>query len=407
MSQSDSGGIVVNEAVPSAPPPRPEPSRPWLPVVIGIGVLGVLAGGGLMYQRASARTNKVALDAEPKPVTVVEARAATYRVTRRYVATLQPWLSAKVGPQLDSAYVETVLVRPGAVVKTGDVLATLDCRKDNAESQAVAMQAKALEKRQAAAAKEAVRIHSMVDAGFVSEMDSDKKIAESEAEQAQLLAQRARLTGTALEVNDCILKSPFDGEVAERYFDPGAFVKPGTSIVSVVDRGTVRVVADVPESDFALVPPGAQVRVTVLATGKVTVGKVSRRSPSADAETRTVHFEIDLLDTKRELPVGTTAELSVDAGEPLPAVELPLYAASLRGDKATLFVVEGDVAKKISVPVKGESGASVFLDLGVLKPGTKVVTEGRALLSDGDEVAAKLVVPATTGTTAPAGSAKP
>jgi RND family efflux transporter MFP subunit len=247
----------------------------------------------------------------------------------------------------------------------------------------------------------------MVDAGFVSEMDSDKKIAESEAEQAQLLAQRARLAGTNLEVNDCVLKAPFDGEVAERYFDPGAFVKPGSSIVSMVDRGTVRVVADVPESDFALVPPGAQVRVTVLATGKVTMGKVSRRSPSADSETRTVHFEIDLLDTKRELPVGTTAELSVDAGEPVPAVELPLYAAALRGDKATLFVVEGNVAKKISVPVKGESGASVFLDLGVLKPGTKVVTEGRALLSDGDKVAAKVTVPATTGAGAASGSAKP
>jgi RND family efflux transporter MFP subunit len=370
-------------------------------------VAGILAAGASMRARANAKTNKVALDAEPKPVTVVEAKATTYRASRRYVATLQPWLSAKVGPQLVSAYVETVLVRPGAVVKAGDVLATLDCRKDNAESQAVAMQAKALEKRQAAAATEAARLHGMVDAGFVSEMDSEKKLAESEAEQAQLLAQRAKLAGSALDVNDCVLKAPFDGEVAERLVDPGAFVKPGAPMISVVDRATVRVVADVSESDFSLVPPKTLVRIRVLSTGKETAGTVARRAPSADPETRTVRFEIDLPDVTRELPVGTTAELQVDVGEPMPAVELPLRAATLRGETATVFVVEGGVAKKRSVPVKGESGASVFLDAGALKPGAQIVSEGRALLSDGDRVTAGHVASAQPVASSTAGSAKP
>jgi RND family efflux transporter MFP subunit len=397
--------MTVNEVETSEPPPRrPEPARPWLPVAIALGVVAVLAAGGVMYARSTARTNKVTLDSEPKPVTVVEARASTYRATRRYVATLQPWLSAKVGPQLVSAYAETVLVRPGATVKSGDVLATLDCRKDTAESQAVAMQAKALEARQAAMAKEAARVHGMLDGGFVSENEAEKKLAESDAEQAQLLAQRAKLAGQALDVKDCVLKAPFDGEVSERYLDPGAFVKPGMPVVSLVDRSTVRVVADVPESDFGLVGGGTSVKITVLSTGKVTQGTVSRRAPAADANTRTVHFEIDLVDPTRQIPVGTTAELFVDAGEPVPAIEIPLYAAALRGEKATLFVVQGDHAKKVSVPVKGESGASVFLELGAVEPGARVVTEGRALLADGDRVAAKVAEaprPVASGSTKP------
>jgi hypothetical protein len=78
----------------------------------------------------------------------------------------------------------------------------------------------------------------------------------------------------------------------------------------------------------------------------------------------------------------------ISVGEPIPATEIPLYAATLRGTKATVYVVEGDVARAKTLLVKGESGGSLFLD-PVLTAGSRVVTEGRALLSDGDKVIAK------------------
>ncbi|HXJ18893.1 MAG TPA: biotin/lipoyl-binding protein [Polyangia bacterium] len=71
-------------------------------------------------------------------MTVVRAEATTYRPTRTYVGTLQPWVQASVGPQLVSAYVDTVLVRPGAIVKKGEVIATLDCREASAATKAIA-----------------------------------------------------------------------------------------------------------------------------------------------------------------------------------------------------------------------------------------------------------------------------
>src|SRR5262249_31264473 len=112
-----------------------------------------------------------------------------------------------------------------------------------------------------------------------------------------------------------------------------------------------------------------------------------RRSPAADAATRTIHVEIDLPDPRRTLPVGTTAELTVDVGQPIPAREVPLTAASIRGEKATLFAIEGDIARKHVVSIKGERAGSLFLDPS-LPPGTRVVVEGRAQLADGDRVQA-------------------
>lgn len=358
---------------------------PLVPIVIVIGVLTVTSVGALLLHRAEARTNSVALSAAPKPVTIVAATETTFRASRKYVGTLEAWVRAAVGPQLVSAYVDTVLVRPGAVVKKGDVLATLDCRNASATSQAVAMQARALDARQKAIAHEATRVQGLLEGGFVSPNEAEQKAAQSASEQAQVLATQAKLLGTTLEVNDCVLRSPFDGEIATRTIDPGAFVRPGTAIVSVVDRSIVRISADAPEVDFDVVAPGTEVKIHVLSTGQDVVGKVARRAPAADDTTRTVHFEIDVPNADRAIPVGTTGELLIDVGEPREAVEVPLSAASVRGTKASLFIVENGIARARTVLVLGEMRGKVYLD-PALGPGSMIVTEGRALLSDGDKV---------------------
>jgi membrane fusion protein, multidrug efflux system len=310
-------------------------------------------------------------------------------------------VQAAVGPQLVSAYVDTVLVRPGAVVKKGDVIATLDCRNASATSRAVAMQARALEARQLAVAHEATRVQGLLEGGFVSPNEAEQKTAQSASEQAQLLATQAKLLGSALEVNDCVLRSPFDGEIATRSIDPGAFVRPGTSIVAVVDRSVVRVSGDAPEVDFSVVAPGTLVHIRLLSTGKELDGKVSRRAPSADDATRTVHFEIDLPNADRSIPVGTTGELRIEVGEPAPALEIPLSVASVRGTKASVFVVEAGVAHLRSVRMLGEIAGKIFVEPSLGRD-ARVVAEGRALLSDGDRVDAREEAPpAAPSSTAP------
>ena len=156
---------------------HPTPASPKgvkIPTLIGVVVLVLLAVGGLMVRRAESQTNKVALGADAKPVTFALAKSSPFRASRTYVGTLEPWLEAKIGPQLVSAYVDTVLVRPGAVVKKGDVLATLDCRNASATSQAVAMQARALETSQQALSHEATRVQGLLDGGFVSPNEAEQ-----------------------------------------------------------------------------------------------------------------------------------------------------------------------------------------------------------------------------------------
>lgn len=364
-------------------------SLPRIPIIIVSGAALVVVLGILLVAHATANVNRVALSSLPVGVTAVEAHRTQYTPARKYVGTLLPWVEAKIGPQLISAYVGSVLVRPGDRVRRGQIIGTLDCRNASATSKAVSMQAQALQAQQGALAHEAARIAELQHGGFASENEIEKKQAESASKQAELMSTRARMQRASLEVDDCVLRAPFDGEVSERTMDPGAYAHPGQSIATIIDRTTIRVGADVPEQDFDLVRPRVDVDIHVLASGQRVNGAVARRSPAADASTRTVHFEVDLPDAERRFPVGTTAELTVSSGSPQPAVELPLASATVKGGRATLFLAEHDRPRKVVVGVLGERAGRLFVEPS-LPAGALVIVEGRALLKESDHLLVKV-----------------
>jgi membrane fusion protein, multidrug efflux system len=360
------------------------------PLLAMVAAIAIVVGiGAWLYERATGSVNNVALASMPKPVTVIAAAASTYQPTRRYVGAVEPWVEASVGPQLVSAYVDTVLVRPGDVVKRNAVIATLDCRDVSAMNSVVAMQARGIAAQQQASANEASRVASLLDGKFVSQNEVDQKQADASAKQAQVQAMQAQLASTSLQVNDCVLRAPFDGEIGTREVDPGAFVRPGVAIARVVDRDTLRITAAVPEEDFTAVAPGNTVRLHFLTTGATLTAKISRRAPSADPGTRTTHIEIDLADPERAIPTWTTAEVSLDVGTPVKATAVPVIAALVRGNKATLFRIDGATAHEVDAKLLGERDGMLYLDPATLPAGSVVVSEGRGELADGDRVAAR------------------
>jgi len=366
-------------------------------LIVAGGTVALILCVVLLSVRAAHGVNRIPLATALRPVTVVAAQEAPYVRSRMYVGAIEPWVEASVGPQYISGYVETVLVRPGAVVARGDVLATLDCSNPNAATRAVEMRARAVDAQMRAAGDEATRLTTMLKGGFVSPNDVEQKTAVSTAAQAQLLETKANLLRSSLEVRDCVLRAPFDGEIGTRTVDPGAFVRPGASIISIVDRNTVRVSVDAPEKDFDALAPSKVVQIDLLATDAHLSAPIARRAPRADPKTRTIHFEVDVSDPERQYPVGTTAIVRAQVGQPVPATRTPMYAATQDQGKARLFVVDRGIAHARTLPVLGEVGGDLFFAPSVLPAGSLVVTEGRALLSDGDAVDARADAEAADG----------
>ena len=82
-------------------------------MIAGVGVV-LVALVGIVRARRVAHQPGGARRPRPSRVTVEKRKATTFRPTRTYVGTIAAWIDARVGPQIVSAYVDTVLVRPGA-----------------------------------------------------------------------------------------------------------------------------------------------------------------------------------------------------------------------------------------------------------------------------------------------------
>ncbi|HSN30065.1 MAG TPA: efflux RND transporter periplasmic adaptor subunit [Kofleriaceae bacterium] len=347
----------------------------------------MLGAGTYLYLRADPRPPMESAG-PAAAVTVVAAVDDEFHPAREYVATIEPWVHTSVGPQLVSAYVETVLVRPGDIVKRTQVLATLDCRHASARQQQIRANARALDATASAAATEAARLSRLVDDHYVSTNEAEQKNASVASKQADVAAARAELIGSSLRVDDCVLRAPFDGEVASRRLDPGAFARPGTEIVKVVDRHTVRIVSEIPEQDFDAAAPGAAVRIHLHATGTDFDATITRRAPAVNKTTRTAAIEIDVDNRNGSIPVWTTADVSLGIGAPKRATAVPRVAATVHAGKATVFVADRGRAQKLRAAVIGETPNTLYVDSEALAPGTAVVVEGHEILSSGDPIVA-------------------
>jgi multidrug efflux pump subunit AcrA (membrane-fusion protein) len=145
---------------------------------------------------------------------------------------------------------------------------------------------------------------------------------------------------------------------------------------------------DVPENDNTVVAPGAILSAKIPSVERTLVAKVSRRVASADPVTRTIHVESDMPNADRTIPVETTADVEVHYGDSIAAVAIPVSAATVRGGRATIFAIEGNIARKRTLDVLNETEGWLFVPPNQV--GTLLVVEGRSLLHDGDKVDATL-----------------
>jgi membrane fusion protein (multidrug efflux system) len=78
------------------------------------------------------------------------------------------------------------------------------------------------------------------------------------------------------------IRAPFDGVVGNRAVEVGQYVQPGTRVMALVPLGTVRVEANLKETQLASVKPGQPVDVVVDAFGgRVVSGRVESVSPAS------------------------------------------------------------------------------------------------------------------------------
>jgi membrane fusion protein, copper/silver efflux system len=219
-----------------------------------------------------------------------------------------------------------------------------------------------------------------------------KRVAAGDAALLAAARQRMKLVGmndeqiARVESGDAArprftIKSPIGGVVAELAVREGMTVSPGTMLARINGLATVWAVAEVPESQAALVRPGTKVEArTPGAPGTVFRGAVQALLPEVNAATRTLKARVELANPGIQLSPGMFVTMQFMDTRAENAVLVPTEALIQTGKRSVVLLAEeGGKFTPVDVEAGIESGGHTEIKRG-LKPGQRVVVSSQFLI---------------------------
>ncbi|MBN9322909.1 MAG: efflux RND transporter periplasmic adaptor subunit [Delftia acidovorans] len=282
----------------------------------------LIAIGASVWRAASTRHSKqsaIAAATQPRempvrvgPQEVVQLQPRQLQLTVPVSGVVQAVRSAVV-----KAYVAGELrglqVREGDSVRKGQELARVDAT-EVARQQADAAQAQLqLSQRQHD------NNQALVTQGFISTTALATSQSNLDAARANLAAAQAAADVARKSVTDSVLRSPMDGQVAQRLVQDGERVGVETRVLEIVDPSDLEVVAQLAPADSVRVQVGQQALLQVQGAGDdvaAVPARVVRINPSAQAGSRSVAVYLRV----QAAPVNAGA-----AGRSIPIVRPGLY----------------------------------------------------------------------------------
>ena len=194
-------------------------------------------------------------------------------------------------------------------------------------------------------------------------------------------AQVARVEATGNAQARTTLTMPSSGVVAELVAREGMTVTPGMTLARINGLATVWALADIPESQIALLQVGAKVEArSAAAPGKVFQGTVQALLPEVVVATRTLKARVQLANPGRALAPGMLVTMQFMDQRSTPALLVPTEAIIATGQRTVVMLAEdGGRYRPVNVDIGVESGGQTEVKKG-LTAGQRVVVSSQFLI---------------------------
>jgi membrane fusion protein, heavy metal efflux system len=243
------------------------------------------------------------------------------------------------------------------------------------------------------------RLTETLRGGGGAQKDVDQATSDHQAAEGALRAARdaMRIFGkTDAEVEKIItdrkadsklvVRNSISGLVTARTAAPGLFVQPGNAPApfTVADTSTMWMIANVVESDSALLRVGQEVRVRVAAyPDREFEGSIVVVGALVDPQTRRIMVRSEIKDPDRLLRAGMFANFTIRVGDPIEATSAPNSAIVREGDGTMTLWATTDRRhfEKRTVRTGLRQRGETQIVEGV-QPGDLVVSDGALFLSN-------------------------
>jgi membrane fusion protein (multidrug efflux system) len=340
-------------------------------IISGLIILAAFAGIAYVLRSNKAKNEaQTAIVAQKNASVAVRAQVADYKqMNMQYTAN--GTFSAKQEVMISSEVsgkITDVLVREGAYVSTGQVLAVIRGDKLNVTlSNATAVYENAK--------NEVERFESAYATGGVTKQQLDQ--VKLQLENAKNNLQNARITASDVNV-----KASFSGVVNKRSIEAGSYVSPGQQMFEIVNVSSLKQKVYVDEKNIASIKLGQQVKVeTPVLPGKTWTGIVSFIAPKADGS---LNFPVEIEiknNPNNELKAGMygTARFGSDQSNDVLVVPRNAFVGNISSNQ--VFVIQDGKAILTQV-VSGRNFGDYIEILSGISKGQKVVVSGQINLLD-------------------------
>ena len=358
-------------------------------------VFGVALICALLSTPTLAQSNKQKASLVEVDQIVSSAMDQTAQVLGRIVAEQSGVVSAQV-----SGVIDTIEVRVGQRIRKGDVIARI--RSDHLREQRNLARAELAEARASVdkakaaidlAQQEMNRLENLkTSVAFPQARYDDMRLevlrlqSERAVAQTQVQGAQARLTLAELDLDDAMIKAPFDGAVATVEVEAGTYVSDNDSIIRLINEESLEVEADVPSDRLAGLSEGLTVSA-ILAGGAPVQLSLRAIVPAENQLTRTqaVRFTVtDWMNSPRRA-VNQAVQLNLPIGEKRTALTIKKDAIIQRVNQTIAFRVEDGKARETFIRIGGANGDRFEL-LSGLEEGNIVITRGNERMLDGQSV---------------------
>ena len=334
-------------------------------------VVLLIAGAILMGLRIQSKleesaANAAALENREEtavPVDVEVLFLTDWEVWRSYYGQSKAGSSQTVTSYVREI-VQEVNVQIGDRVKKGDVLLTLSSG----------------DYRATAAADRANYEDAVRDYKRLSELQKSGGVSKSQVEQAysRMKSEEAKLKASQSTLSRTQVKASINGIVASRMVEPGEVAANGVPLLTIINLDELEAEIMVSRKDIQNL--NLKTPVQMVSDGQMSPCRIKRISPEA-APGSGLYPVVVCLDGLDVLP-GTHVEARFMVEHKKDLIVIPSNLVQRRGEKAYVYVVEGDRAKLREI-VQGEGqNGSLAVEKG-LSAGDLLVVRGNNLLFDG------------------------
>lgn len=290
-------------------------------------------------------------------------------------------------------------VKPGSRVKAGQVLGVQYNQGLLQGKRAAEAALKSAEISVRTLKDDFTRMENLFAKNAVSKQQFDQTKSKYDIAQASYEQAKASVEQATVQFENAILRAPFDGIVANIYFDLNEMIPAGQPVVKIVNADNIKAKIKVPSTDISKLSTGKNVIASFPSfPDTVFTGTVYRIDEAVDPLTRTLEVEVRLSNKNNLLKSGLFGEFRIETQKNTDAVvvsEMTILSRTVintdeKGIQTThpdyyLFLIKNGKAKRVSIIPGVISGGFIEVSDGV-SFGDSIIIAGQNIVNDEDSI---------------------